>query len=87
MIACLTVGTHDLDRATLFYHARPGTLGMQKLLRPGVMFAFEVDSAEQVDATHAIGIELGGENEGYSGPHGQPGVSASKKWRIDNTLE
>ena len=42
----------------------------------GVMVAFKVDSAEQVDAFHAKGIELGGENEGCPGPRGEHGVYA-----------
>lgn len=42
----------------------------------GVMVAFKVNSAEQVDAFHAKVIELGGENEGCPGPRGKHGVYA-----------
>jgi catechol 2,3-dioxygenase-like lactoylglutathione lyase family enzyme len=42
----------------------------------GVMVAFKVDCAEQVDTFHAKGIELGGENEGCPGPRGEHGVYA-----------
>lgn len=42
----------------------------------GVMVAFKVDCAEQVDAFCAKGIELGGVNEGSPGPRGEHGVYA-----------
>ncbi|WP_298921854.1 VOC family protein [uncultured Roseobacter sp.] len=42
----------------------------------GVMVAFKVDTAKQVDAFHAKGVLLGGKNEGRPGPRGEHGVYA-----------
>lgn len=55
--------------------ARPFN-GQTASIGNGAIVAFKVDSAEQVDAFDAKGIELGGENEGCQGPRGEHGVYA-----------
>ena len=60
---------------TAFCLARPVD-GQTASVGNGVMVAFKVKNAEQVDAFHAKGIELGGENEGCPGPRGEHGVYA-----------
>lgn len=60
---------------TTFCLTRPFD-GLTASIGNGVMVAFKVDSAEQVNAFHAKGIELGGENEGCPGPRGVHGVYA-----------
>ena len=50
--------------------------GLKASTGNGVMVAFKVDSAQQIDVLHARGLELGGRNERSPGPRGEHGVYA-----------
>jgi catechol 2,3-dioxygenase-like lactoylglutathione lyase family enzyme len=97
MIAYVTIGTNDLDRAAAFYDRILGAIGGQRgfanermvgwssgqggmiaVAKPfdgnpanvgnGMMVALAGKDHAQVDALHAMALELGGADEGAPGP-------------------
>jgi len=64
------VGDGAMVMVTRPYDEKPATAGN------GAMLAFAVDSKEQVAATHAKALSLGGKCEGEPGPRGNFGEFA-----------
>jgi catechol 2,3-dioxygenase-like lactoylglutathione lyase family enzyme len=98
MLAYVTLGTNDLERAAKFYDAVLAIVGAKRTMEQegsfiawatadaapglgithpfdkgaatagnGTMVAFQAESREQVDRTHARAVELGGRDEGAPG--------------------
>lgn len=76
MLAYITIGTNDFQRAVNFYDAIFNVLGYSRLPAwtdswamwgNGTMFAFRANSAEIVRRFHAAGLRAGGKDEGVPG--------------------